>query len=269
MRLLINKDYAGACCQAAYYIAKRIRVFNPQKEKPFVLGLPTGSSPLGIYRELIRKHREENLSFANVASFNMDEYAGLPPDHPQSYARFMKENFFNSIDILPENTHIPNGMAGDLEAECRSYEESIVSAGGIELFLGGMGGNGHLAFNEPGSSLASRTRLMTLNRDTLAANARFFDGNIEKVPKTALTVGIQTIMDAREVLIIVSGSQKAAALAAAVEGGVSHWRPLSCLQMHPHAIIVCDEAAAGELKFSTVQYFLDIESSRTEGSSTG
>jgi glucosamine-6-phosphate deaminase len=203
--------------------------------------------------------KEGKLSFKNVRTFNMDEYTGLPADHPQSYARFMKDNFFNAIDIPPQNTHIPNGTAPDLEAECLAYEESILSSGGIELFLGGIGSDGHIAFNEPGSSLASRTRIKTLTRETRIANARFFDGNMEKVPATALTVGIGTIMDAREVLIIVSGSNKAAALKAAVEGGISHWCPLSCLQTHRRAIIVCDEDAAGELKHSTVQYFRDIE----------
>jgi glucosamine-6-phosphate deaminase len=189
----------------------------------------------------------------------MDEYVGLGGDHPQSYARFMKDNFFSSIDILPENTHILNGMAPDLIEECRAYEERIKAQGGIELFLGGMGSDGHIAFNEPGSSLASRTRVKTLTRDTRLANSRFFGGDAQKVPGTALTVGVGTIMDAREVLIIVSGLQKARALQAAVEGGVSHWCPLSCLQMHPRAIIVCDEAATEELKAGTVRYFNDIE----------
>jgi glucosamine-6-phosphate deaminase len=259
MRLLIHKDYDAVCRWAAAYIASRIRAFSPARGKPFVLGLPTGSSPLGVYKELISLHREGKISFADVITFNMDEYAGLGADHPQSYARFMKDNFFSFVDIAPENTHIPNGMAADLEAECKAYEECIKARGGIELFLGGMGTDGHIAFNEPGSSLSSRTRIKTLTRDTRLANSRFFGGDIQKVPGTALTVGVGTIMDAREVLIIVSGRQKARALQAAVEGGVSHFWPLSCLQTHPRAVIVCDEDATEELKVGTVRYFNDIE----------
>jgi glucosamine-6-phosphate deaminase len=259
MRLLIHKDYDAVCRWTAAYIASRINAFSPARERPFVLGLPTGSSPLGVYRELIGLYKEGKISFADVITFNMDEYAGLGADHPQSYARFMKDNFFSSIDIAPENTHIPNGMAADLEAECKAYEESIKACGGIELFLGGMGSDGHIAFNEPGSSLSSRTRIKTLARDTRIANSRFFGGDIQKVPGTALTVGVGTVMDAREVVIIVSGRQKARALQAAVEGGVSHLCPLSCLQTHPRAVIVCDEEATEELKVGTVRYFNDIE----------
>jgi glucosamine-6-phosphate deaminase len=259
MRLLIHKDYDAVCRWTAAYIVSRICAFPPSGGRPCVLGLPTGSSPLGVYRELISLHREGKISFANVITFNMDEYVGLGADHPQSYARFMKDNFFSSVDIAPENTHIPNGMAEDLEAECKAYEECIKACGGIELFLGGMGSDGHIAFNEPGSSLNSRTRIKTLTQDTRIANSRFFGGDIQKVPGTALTVGVGTIMDAREVLIIVSGRQKARALQAAVEGGVSHFCPLSCLQMHPRAVIVCDEDATEELKVGTVRYFNDIE----------
>jgi glucosamine-6-phosphate deaminase len=259
MRLLIQENYDAVCRWAAAYIASRIRAFFPARERPFVLGLPTGSSPLGVYRELITLHKDGALSFADVVTFNMDEYAGLDADHPQSYARFMKDNFFSSIDIAPENTHILNGMAVDPEAECNAYEECIKAHGGIELFLGGMGSDGHIAFNEPGSSLNSRTRIKTLTRDTKLANSRFFGGDLQKVPGTALTVGVGTIMDAREVLIIVSGRQKARALQAAVEGGVSHFWPLSCLQTHPRAVIVCDEDATEELKVGTVRYFNDIE----------
>jgi glucosamine-6-phosphate deaminase len=259
MRLLIRKDYNEVCRRAAGYIAGRIRAFSPGREKPFVLGLPTGSSPLGVYKELVGMYRDGKISFRDVVTFNMDEYVGLGADHPQSYARFMKDNFFSSVDIEPGNTHILNGLAPDLPEECRAYEERIKALGGIELFLGGMGSDGHIAFNEPGSSLSSRTRIKTLTQDTRLANSRFFGGDIQKVPGTALTVGVGTVMDAREVLIIVSGLQKARALQAAVEGGVSHWCPLSCLQMHPRAVIVCDEAAAAELKAGTVRYFNDIE----------
>jgi glucosamine-6-phosphate deaminase len=259
MRLIIHKDYAGASRWAAQYIAGRIRDYAPGPGRPFVLGLPTGSSPLGIYRDLIELHRAGALSFAQVATFNMDEYVGLGEDHPQSYHRFMWDNFFSHIDIDRKNVHILDGMAADLAAECRAYEDRIAAAGGIELFLGGMGADGHIAFNEPGSSLHSRTRIKTLTEDTRIANARFFEGDLSRVPATALTVGVGTIMDAREVLILVSGHAKARALQAAVEGGVNHMWTLSCLQMHPRGIIVCDEDATVELKVGTVKYFKDIE----------
>jgi glucosamine-6-phosphate deaminase len=259
MRLLIHKDYDAASHWAAGYIADRIREFKPTPEKPFVLGLPTGSSPLGIYRELIGLYRRGEVSFAQVCTFNMDEYVGLPEDHPQSYHRFMWDNLFSHIDIAPDHVHILNGMASDPAAECARYEGAIAAQGGIELFLGGMGADGHIAFNEPGSSLHSRTRVKTLTTDTKIANARFFGGDPGLVPSTALTVGVGTVMDAREVLIIVSGHNKARALQAAVEGGINHIWTLSCLQMHPRAIIVCDEAATDELKVGTVRYFKDIE----------
>jgi len=189
----------------------------------------------------------------------MDEYIGLSSDHPQSFRFFMMENLFNHVDINPANIHILNGMAQDPVEECRLYEEAIAAEGGIELFLGGMGNDGHLAFNEPGSSLVSRTRVKTLTQETRNANARFFGNDPEKVPATSLTVGVGTVMDAREVLIIVSGKNKARALHAVVEGSVSHLWTLSCLQMHPKAIIVCDEEAADELTVRTFNYFRDIE----------
>jgi glucosamine-6-phosphate deaminase len=256
MRLLIHKDYAEASRWAARYIAERV---SGAEKEPFVLGLPTGSSPLGIYRELIALYRAGKVSFANTVTFNMDEYVGLEANHPQSYHRFMWNNFFSHIDIEAGSVHILNGMAADLPEECTAYEEAIRGAGGIDLFLGGMGADGRIAFNEPGSSLHSRTRVKTLTMDTKIANARFFGGNVNQVPSTALTVGVGTVMDAREVLIIVSGHNKARALRAAVEEGVNHIWTLSCLQMHPRAIIVCDEAATDELRVGTVRYFKDIE----------
>ncbi|MDR2095902.1 MAG: glucosamine-6-phosphate deaminase [Treponema sp.] len=264
MRLIICKNYNEASCWAANYIAGRIKNFAARADKPFVLGLPTGSSPLGIYREFRSLYEKRQLSFTNVITFNMDEYVGLDAGHPQSYRRFMMENLFNHVDIDKGNIHILNGMAEDLTAECRAYEESIRACGGIELFVGGMGSDGHIAFNEPGSSLHSRTRVKTLTRDTKIANARFFDGDPDKVPSTALTVGVGTVMDAREVLIIVSGHSKARALHAVIEEGVNHLWTLSCLQMHQRAIIVCDEDATDELKVGTVRYFKEIETSVAE-----
>ncbi|MDR3160878.1 MAG: glucosamine-6-phosphate deaminase [Spirochaetaceae bacterium] len=271
MRLIVQRDYECAARWAAEYIANRIRTFhgsgrtfqerdkNFDPDRPFVLGLPTGSSPLGIYRYLVRFHREGTLSFSRVATFNMDEYVGLGGNHPHSYRRFMWDNFFEFIDIPRQNIHLLDGLASDPEAECAAYEAAIASLGGIDLFVGGMGEDGHIAFNEPGSSLSSRTRIKTLTPETRLANARFFDGNPEKVPPTALTVGVGTVMDAREVLIIVSGYRKARALQACVEGGINHMWTLSCIQTHPRGIIVCDEAAADELKVRTLRYFRRVE----------
>jgi glucosamine-6-phosphate deaminase len=261
MRIVIHKSHEEASLWTALYIAGRINGFGKTADKPFVLGLPTGSSPLLIYREFINLNRKGKLSFANVHTFNMDEYAGLPPDHPYSYHNYMMENLFKHVDIDPANIHLLDGMAGDPEEECRRYERAIAEKGGIELFLGGLGSDGHIAFNEPGSSLQSRTRVKTLTNETRIANARFFDGDTAKVPTTALTVGVGTVMDAREVLIIASGRNKARALRAVVEDGVSHMWTLSCLQMHPRAIIVCDEDATDELRVGTVRYFMDIERS--------
>lgn len=259
MRLVIRPDYETVCRWAANHIVSRIRAFAPAAGKPFVLGLPTGSTPLGVYKELIAHNAAGRVSFANVVTFNMDEYVGLDEDHPQSYHYFMWSNFFSKIDIKKENVHILNGMAKDLPAECAAYEAAIGKVGGIELFLGGVGADGHIAFNEPGSSLTSRTRDKELTMDTKIANSRFFGGDIDKVPALALTVGVGTIMDAREVLIVANGHGKARALQAGVEGGVNHMCTLSCLQLHPKAVIVCDDAATDELKVGTVRHFKDIE----------
>lgn len=259
MRLIIQPDYENVSRWAANYVAARIDRAQPTAKKPFVLGLPTGSSPLGMYRELIRLKRDKVLSFEHVITFNMDEYVGLPRDHKESYHSFMWQNFFSHVDIKPENVHILNGNAEDLEQECADYEAAIRRVGGIDLFLGGIGPDGHIAFNEPGSSLSSRTRQKTLTTDTVIANSRFFDNDVNKVPKTALTVGVGTILDAREVLIIVNGHNKARALRHAVEESINHIWTISALQMHPKGIIVSDYDACVELKVGTYKYFLDIE----------
>jgi len=259
MRVIIQKDYDTVSAWAAAYVARTIDEFKPTAKKPFVLGLPTGSSPLGMYKELIRLNKAGKVSFANVVTFNMDEYVNLPEEHPESYHSFMWNNFFKHVNIKKTNVNILNGNAKNLRAECERYEKKIKSYGGIRLFVGGIGPDGHIAFNEPGSSLASRTRIKTLTEDTIIANSRFFGGDVNKVPKTALTVGVATVMDARCVLIIVSGHNKARALEQAVEGGVNHMWTVSCLQLHPHGIIVCDDAATVELKVATVRYFRDIE----------
>ncbi|HET9130687.1 MAG TPA: glucosamine-6-phosphate deaminase, partial [Terriglobia bacterium] len=187
MRVIIQKNYDLVSKWTASYVVKKIKEFNPTPEKPFILGLPTGSSPIGTYKELVAMHKAGKVSFKNVITFNMDEYVNLPEDHPESYHSFMKTNLFNHIDIPKENINILNGNAKDLEKECADYEAKIKKAGGIHLFLGGIGPDGHIAFNEPGSSLASRTRIKTLTHDTIIANSRFFGNDINKVPKTALT----------------------------------------------------------------------------------
>ena len=260
MRLIIEPNYEKVSAWAANYVASRINAANPTPEKPFVLGCPTGSSPLGMYRKLIELNKAGKVSFQNVVTFNMDEYVGLPEEHPESYHSFMWNNFFSHIDIKKENVNILNGNAEDLEKECADYEARIEAAGGIDLFMGGVGPDGHIAFNEPGSSLTSLTRMKTLTQDTIIANSRFFDNDVNKVPKTALTVGVGTVMAAKSVMIIVNGYKKARALQQAIEGGVSQMCILSALQMHRKAIIICDEDATMELKVGTYRYFKDIES---------
>ncbi len=257
MRLIIEQDYRGMSKWAANYIANKITEHN--ESTPFVLGLPTGTSPLGTYHELIQLYNSGKLSFKNVITFNMDEYVGIPNNHPQSFRSFMWNNFFNHIDINPQNVNILNGNAPNATLECSMYEKKIKEAGGIDLFLGGIGPDGHIAFNEPGSSLQSRTRLKTLTYDTILANSRFFDNDPHKVPTRALTVGVGTIMDAREVMILVNGHNKARALRQGVEEGINHMWTISALQMHPQGIIVCDEAATYELKVGTYKYFKEVE----------
>jgi glucosamine-6-phosphate deaminase len=243
----------------AEYVRQKINDFKPTAEKPFVLGLPTGSTPIKTYKHLVRMVQEGTLSFKHVVTFNMDEYVDLPKEHPQSYHSFMWNHLFSHIDIQASNVHILNGNAADLLAECNAYEEKIKSFGGIELFLGGMGHDGHIAFNEPGSSLQSRTRIKTLAYETVVANARFFEDDINKVPKLALTVGVGTVLDAREVVILVTGQSKADALMKCVEQGMNHMYTLSALQRHANACIVCDDDATGELRVRTVRYFKGLE----------
>jgi len=255
MKLIILNNYNDVSEFAAKYLVRRMKDFNPGPEKFFTLGLPTGSTPLGMYRKLIEYHKAGKISFKYVKTFNMDEYVALPRDHPESYHSFMFNNFFRHIDIDPNNVHILDGNAEDLEAECESYEKKISDAGGIELFFGGIGPDGHVAFNEPGSSLSSRTRIKTLAMETIQANARFFDNDISKVPTRALTVGVATIMDSKEVVILINGAHKAYALHKAIEEGVSHMWTLSAFQLHPRTMFIADEDATLELKVKTVKYF--------------
>ncbi|RGP71173.1 glucosamine-6-phosphate deaminase [Fusarium sporotrichioides] len=257
MRLIIRDDETEACRYVANYVVSRINAFQPTPEHPFILGLPTGSSPIGVYNELVRSYKAGQVSFENVVTFNMDEYVGLPRDDPNSYHSFMWKHFFSHVNIHPSNVHILDGNAASPEAECDAYEEAIKAAGGIDLFLAGIGEDGHIAFNEPGSSLASRTRVKTLAYDTILSNSRFFDNDVSRVPRMALTVGVQTVLEAREVVVIILGARKALALQKCVEQGVNHMWSLSCLQLHPHPMIVVDEDATLELQVKT--YFKSIE----------
>ena len=228
-------------------------------DKPFVLGLPTGSTPLKVYAELVRMVKAGELSFKNVITFNMDEYVGLPVEHPESYHSFMYTNLFNHIDIKPGNVHILDGNAPDLNAECAAYEKAIEAAGGFDLFLGGIGEDGHIAFNEPFSPLQSRTRVVTLTDDTIRVNSRFFGGDVNLVPKQAMSVGVATVLSAKEVVIMAFGPKKARAIGEAIEGPITHKNTVSALQNHPDGIVVMDEDAAGELKVSSYKYFKAVE----------
>lgn len=262
MRVIITEKNIGDW--AACYIANKILDAKPTLEKPFVLGLPTGSTPLGMYKRLIQFYKDKIISFENIITFNMDEYVGLEKKDPQSYHYFMYDNFFNHVDIKEENINILDGMAVDYKGECGRFEEKMKNVGGVDLFIGGIGPDGHIAFNEPGSSLSSRTRDKELTADTIIANSRFFDGDINKVPKLALTIGVGTILDAKEVLIMVNGYNKARALHQAIEKGINHMWTISALQMHRKGIIVSDEDAAVELKVKTYRYFKDIESANLD-----
>ena len=211
-----------------------------------ILGLATGSTPLGTYKELIRIHKEEGLDFSRVTTFNLDEYVGLPHEHPQSYHYFMWENLFKHININAKNVHIPDGTAKDIPGFCRWYEEQIVKAGGVDVQLLGIGSNGHIAFNEPGSSLGSRTRVKTLDDRTRQDNARFFS-TMDEVPKYAITMGIGTIMDARQLILLANGAGKAEAIAKTCEGPITAMVPATIVQLHPKATIVVDKAAGTKL----------------------
>ena len=259
MKVIIRRNSAEGSLWAARYIAAKINEKAARTDKPFVIGLCTGSTPIETYAELIRMVKAGEVSFKNVISFNMDEYVALPVEHPESYHSFMHKYLFDHIDEPAENIHILNGNAADPEAECKAYEEAIVKAGGFDLFLGGVGEDGHIAFNEPFSSLESRTRVVTLTQDTREVNSRFFDGDPEKVPAQAMTVGVATVLSSKEVVILAFGSKKARAIKDAVEGPMSHYCTLSGLQAHPAGTIVCDENSVGELKVNSYRYFKAVE----------
>ena len=241
MEIIIKSDYSEISSDSAMIVANQI------KTKPnTVLGLATGSTPLGLYKELIQLHLNEGLDFSNVITFNLDEYVGLSNDHPQSYNVFMRDNLFSKINIKKENIHIPNGNAPH-DKECERYESLIIRSGGIDLQILGIGSDGHIAFNEPSSSLGSRTRLKTLTQETVKDNARFFD-NISDVPRFAITMGVGTIMEAKKILLIASGVSKTTPIRKAIEGPISSMCSASAIQMHPKTIVMVDEAAAKDLK---------------------
>lgn len=243
MEVIISQDGNAGSVAAAHVVARLVR------EKPnAVLGLATGSTPLPLYQELIRMHKEEGLDFSKIITFNLDEYIGLPRDHAQSYHTFMWENLFRHININPDLVHIPDGMTDDVPAFCEAYEQQIVEAGGIDLQILGIGSDGHVGFNEPTSSFASRTRIKTLTKQTVVDNARFFDGDESQVPRHCITMGVGTIMDARMNLLLAFGVNKAEAIADSVEGPVAAMMPASILQHHRCAKFFIDEAAASKLK---------------------
>lgn len=238
MRVIIEPNPEAASRRAARFVADLVR-----KKPNCVLGLATGSTPLGTYRELIRMHKEEGLDFSQVTTFNLDEYVGLAMLHPQSYRFFMQRNLFDHINIELTRTHVPDGRADDFELHCRQYEEQIKDVGGIDLQILGIGTDGHIAFNEPGSSLGSRTRLKSLTSETIRDNARFFDGE-DQVPRLAVTMGVGTILESRRCLLLAFGPQKALAVRDTVEGPVTAQVTASALQLHREVIGVFDEEAA-------------------------
>ena len=241
MEVIVKKTYDDVSKLAGKLIADEVRQ-NPR----CVLGLATGSTPVGTYKELIRLHKKEKLDFSQVVTFNLDEYVGLKPTHNQSYRYFMNQNLFNHINIRKENTFVPDGLAKDIDAMCAWYEDMIELHGGIDIQLLGIGGNGHIAFNEPGSSIASRTRVKTLTSKTIKDNARFFR-KLADVPKYAITMGIGTVLEARQLILLANKENKAEAVAAAIEGPLSASCPASAIQLHPRTTVIVDKPAAGKL----------------------
>ena len=256
MEITIRKNYNEMSKAAARVVADLVN------HKPnAVLGFATGSTPVGLYKELIRLHKEEGLDFSKVTTFNLDEYVGLPTDHPQSYRYFMNENLFLHINVPLQNTHVPCGTSANHKAFCEWYEERIEACGGIDIQILGIGSDGHIAFNEPGSSLGSRTRMVYLTKQTIDDNSRFFKKKGD-VPVNAISMGVGTILEACKLLMVVNGKNKAEALAAAVEGPVTSMITSSALQLHPDAIVFADEEAAGKLKLR--DYYLWIQSQKAK-----
>jgi glucosamine-6-phosphate deaminase len=242
MEIIVTRDYEEMSAVSAKIIAREI-----QKKHDLVLGLATGDTPIGTYRHLVKLHTQEGLDFSKVTSFNLDEYVGLAPVHKNSYNYFMRENFFKHINISPSKVHVPQGNTSDPEEYCAWYEQQIKMSGGIDLQVLGIGGDGHIAFNEPGSSFASRTRVKALYEQTIIDNARFFD-KVEHVPRFAITMGIGTILEAKKILLIASGEKKADVVAKFIEGPVTSQITASALQLHSYATVVLDQGAASKLE---------------------
>lgn len=243
----------------ANYIVHRINIFAPTVNNPFVLGLPTGETPIKTYNQLIKIYQSGQVSFKHVVIFTMDEYLGLSCNDTQSYCTFIYKIFIDHVDIMYKNVNTLRGNVENIHDECERYEKKINSLGGMHLLIGGVGNDGHLAFNEPGSSLTSRTRIKNLSKDTRLANARFFKNEIDSVPRFALTMGVATLLESQEIIIIATGINKSLAVQAAIEGNINHMWIVSCLQLHPKSILVCDELSTMELKVKTVKYFRELE----------
>jgi glucosamine-6-phosphate deaminase len=250
MEVIIQKDYERMSKAAAEIV---VEVLNAKPNA--VLGMATGSTPLGLYQELVRLHTEEQLDFSYVTTFNLDEYVGLAPNHPQSYHYFMHENFFKHVNVPPQNVNIPSGSTSNYRAFCEWYEQRIAECGGIDLQILGIGSDGHIAFNEPTSSMSSRTRLKTLSKQTIDDNARFFKERKE-VPVYAITMGVGTILDAGKLILLASGKGKAKAIAQTVEGPITGMVTASALQWHRDAKVIIDEEAASELKMRDYYEFI-------------
>lgn len=260
MEVIIQPTYTQLVAVSAKIIRDAL-----EKKPNLVLGLATGSTPIGLYDALARMHITEGLDFSSTTTFNLDEYVGIQPDHPYSYHTFMATHFFSAVNIPPENCHIPQSTAEAHEEFCEKYEAAIVAAGGIDIQVLGIGKDGHIGFNEPSSSLGSRTRIKTLTQSTLEANAPHFGGTVDAVPKMAITMGVGTIMEARQCLLMASGESKAEAIARAVEGPITAEVPASVLQMHPRTIVIIDDAAASQLK--RVDYYKQAYANRLKLSS--
>lgn len=256
MRVVIEKNYDVMSHTAAQMVAEQIC-----KKPTCVLGLATGSTPIGLYKELIRMSHDEGLDFSRVTTFNLDEYYGLGPEHDQSYRFFMEKNLFENLKTRPKKTHVPDGLAKDPETFCEQYEQAIRDAGGIDLQVLGIGSDGHIAFNEPGSSLGSRTRLKTLTMETIEDNSRFF-ARVDDVPRFAITMGVATIFEARRCVLLASGVKKAKVVREAIEGPITSQVTASALQLHRDTIVVLDEDAACELE--RIKYYKHVERSRAE-----
>jgi glucosamine-6-phosphate deaminase len=254
MEVIVSKTYEAMCKEAAEVVATLLN-----RKPDAVLGLATGSTPLGLYKELARMHKEQGLDFSQVTTFNLDEYVGLQATHDQSYHYFMNENFFKNVNIPARNIHIPSGTTNNYESFCAWYEQRINDCGGIDVQILGIGSDGHIAFNEPGSSLGSRTRIKTLAKQTIEDNARFF-ARVDDVPIYAITMGVGTILEARKLLLLANGAKKAEAVRDAVEGSVSSMCTASALQLHPDATVYVDEPAAGKLKM--LEYYKWIQANK-------